>query len=269
MFPPPYSLAGHQPTPPTSVHFVILWSEIEKVFLLFCVLHQSENVPGLVWHCFHLQLQQLNHLQGIKGFAKFHVIPLCLFGQVEAIHQKVKCASQLLMAKQECATASSNLSHVPTCGTLNALRFSVGFSLVLSASASPALFTWKVNFINCCPSFGGRQSKALNLISNTRCFSIQSHLTTCTLLPFCSLTAIRIDAPRCASAFRSHNWVTQQMEMETELEAEALVVGQVGQAQQLPQRAAQVLSATRVPAPAPVASVLPPYIATKEQVAEG
>lgn len=59
------------------------------------------------------------------------------------------------------------------------------------------------------------------------------------------------------------------MEMETELEAEALVVGQVGQAQQLRQRAAQMLSATRVPAPAPVASALPPYIATKEQEAEG
>lgn len=46
------------------------------------------------------------------------------------------------------------------------------------------------------------------------------------------------------------------MEMETELEAEAL---EVGQAQQLRQRAAQMPWAMRVPAPAPVASALPPY----------
>lgn len=76
--------------------------------------------------------------------------------------------------------------------------------------------------------------------------------------PFRSLTAIRIDAPRCASAFRSHNWVTQQMEMETELEAEAEAL-EVGQAQQLRQRAAQMPWAMRVPAPAPAASALPPY----------
>lgn len=111
-------------------------------------------------------------------------------------------------------------------------------------SSSPASCTLKVNFINCCLiSGGGRQSKALNLISNTRCFGNL-------IFPFRSLTAIRIDAPRCASAFRSHNWVTQQMEMETELEAEA---------QQLRQRAAQMPWAMRVPAPAPVASALPPY----------
>lgn len=73
----------------------------------------------------------------------------------------------------------------------------------------------------------------------------------CLFAPF---TAIQIDAPRYASAFRSHNWVMQQMEMETELEAS-------GEAQQLRQRAAQMLWATRAPAPAPAASALPPYIA--------
>lgn len=158
--------------------------------------------------------------------------------QVEANYQKVKCASQLLMAKQECATPSSNLCHVPTCGTLNALPFSRGFSLDLSASASPASFTLIVNFTNCCLVQGKAIKSLKSYIKNSL---LQNTISSYNAAPFRSLTAIRIDAPRCASAFRSHNWVTQQMEMEKELEAAALVVGQVGEAQQLRQRAAQML----------------------------